>query len=100
NAPDQVDLVVTVVEKPTGNLTLGAGYSQSEKLSLLAGIRQENVFGSGNYLGLETNTSKYNRSFVLSATDPYFTADGVSRSLDVFYRTTRPLSEQEGDYRL
>jgi len=100
NAPDQVDLVVTVVEKPTGNLTLGAGYSQSEKLSLLAGIRQENVFGSGNYLGLETNTSKYNRSFVLSATDPYFTADGVSRSLDLYYRTTRPLSEQEGDYRL
>jgi len=100
DAPDQVDLVVSVVEKPTGNLTLGAGYSQSEKLSFVAGIQQENVFGSGNYLGLNVNTSKFNKQFVLSTTDPYFTADGISRTLDVYYRTSRPLSEQEGDYRL
>jgi outer membrane protein insertion porin family len=99
-APDQVDLVVTVAEKPTGNLSLGAGYSQSEKLSLIAGIQQENVFGSGNYLGLNLNTSKFNRQFVLSTVDPYFTVDGISRSIDLYYRTTRPLSEQEGDYRL
>lgn len=99
-APDQVDLNLTVAEKPTGNLSLGAGYSQSEKLSLIAGIRQENVFGTGNYLGLDVNTSKYNRQFVLSTTDPYFTPDGISRTLDVYYRTTRPLDEQEGDYRL
>ncbi len=99
-APDQVDLVVQVVEKPTGNLSLGAGYSQSEKLSFVAGIQQENVFGSGNYLGLNLNTSKFNKQLVLSTTDPYFTEDGISRSIDVYYRTTRPLSEQEGDYRL
>jgi outer membrane protein insertion porin family len=99
-APDQVDLVVSVVEKPTGNLSIGAGYSQSEKLSLIAGIQQENVFGSGNYLGLNVNTSKFNEQFVLSTTDPYFTADGISRSIDVFYRTTKPLDEQEGTYRL
>ncbi len=99
-SPDQVDLVVSVTEKPTGNLTLGAGYSQSEQLSIIAGIRQENVFGSGNYLGLDVNTSKFNRQLVLSTTDPYFTADGVSRSLDFYYRTTRPYENQEGDYRL
>lgn len=99
-APDQVDLVVQVVEKPTGNLSLGAGFSQSEKLSFVAGIQQENVFGSGNYLGLNLNTSKFNKQLVLSTTDPYFTEDGISRSVDVYYRTTRPLSEQEGDYRL
>lgn len=99
-APDQVDLVMTVVEKPTGNLTVGAGYSQSEKLSLLAGIQQENVFGTGNYLGLNVNTSKFNRQLVLSTTNPYFTDDGVSRTLDVYYRTTRPFDAQDGDYRL
>jgi len=99
-APDQVDLVLTVVEKPTGNLTVGAGYSQAEKLSLLAGIQQENVFGTGNYLGLNVNTSKFNRQFVLSTTNPYFTDDGVSRSIDLYYRTTRPYAAQESDYRL
>ena len=100
DAPDQVDLVVKVVEKPTGNLTLGAGYSQSDKLSLMAGIQQENVFGTGNYLGLNVNTSDFNKQIVLSTTDPYFTADGISRSLDVYYRTTRPTTAQEGDYKL
>jgi outer membrane protein insertion porin family len=100
-SPDQVDLVVRVTEKPTGNLTLGAGYSQDEKLSIIAGIRQENVFGSGNYLGLDINTSKFNRQIVLSTTDPYFTPDGVSRSFDAYYRTRRPYDNQfQGDYRL
>jgi outer membrane protein insertion porin family len=100
NAPDQVDLTVAVVEKPTGNLQLGAGYSSGDKLSLMAGIRQENFFGTGNYLGLEVNTSSSNRQLVISTTDPYFTADGISRSIDVFNRTTQPLSGQGGDYSL
>ncbi len=100
DAPDQVDLVVGVTEKPTGNLTLGAGFSQAEKLSLIAGIQQENLFGSGNYLGLNVNTSKYNRQLVLSTTDPYFTPEGVSRTFDLYYRTTQPLLTQEGNYKL
>ena len=100
NAPDQVDLTLTVAEKPTGNLQLGAGYSSGDKLSIMAGIRQENFMGSGNYLGLEVNTSKSSRQLVLSTTDPYFTAEGVSRTIDVYNRTTKPMSGQTGDYSL
>ena len=97
---DQVDLTVSVGEKPTGNLQLGAGYSSAESLSLTVGVRQENVFGSGNYLGLEVNTSRSNRQLVLSTIDPYFTADGISRAIDVYHRTSRPLDGQGGDYGL
>jgi outer membrane protein insertion porin family len=89
-APDQVDLLFTVAEKPTGSISLGAGFSSAEKVALSFGIRQENAFGSGNYLAVEVNTSKFNRNLVLSTTDPYFTRNGVSRTLDVFQRTTRP----------
>ncbi|HEY9224877.1 MAG TPA: outer membrane protein assembly factor BamA, partial [Variovorax sp.] len=39
-SPDQVDLTVTVAEKPTGSLQLGAGFSSSEKVSLTFGISQ------------------------------------------------------------
>ena len=99
-SPDQVDLLVTVEEKPTGNLSLGAGYSQAEKLSLVAGIQQDNVLGSGNSLSFNLDTSSYNRTLSLSSTDPYFTPDGVSRSFDVYYRTTRPYTSQVGDYKL
>ena len=87
---DQVDLTVNVVEKPTGSVSLGAGFSSTEKVALSFGIRQENAFGSGNYLATEVNTSRYNRTIVISTTDPYFTPEGVSRTIDVFHRTTRP----------
>lgn len=97
---DQVDLTVNVEEKPTGNLALGAGYSSAEKLTLSASIKQDNIFGSGNYLGIEVNTSRYNRTLVVSTVDPYFTDDGISRALDVYYRTSRPLNSQGEDYRL
>ena len=99
-SPDQVDLTMNVTEKPTGNLLIGAGFSSAEKLSLTASVKQENVFGSGNYLGFEVNTSKYNRTIVLSTLDPYFTADGISRQVDVYYRTQRPLNSQGEDYKL
>ena len=87
---DQVDLTINVVEKPTGSVSLGAGFSSTEKVALSFGIRQENAFGSGNYLATEINTSKYNRTVVVSTTDPYFTPEGISRTIDVFHRTTRP----------
>ena len=97
---DQVDLTVAVEEKPTGNLMLGAGFSTAEKLTLSASIKQDNVFGTGNYLGIEVNTSKFNRTLVLSTVDPYFTDAGVSRSYDLFFRTSRPLNTQGGDYKI
>lgn len=97
---DQVDITVNVTEKATGNLQLGAGYSSADSVSLLFGIKQENVFGSGNYLGVEVNTSKSNRQIVLSTIDPYFTADGISRTIDVYDRTSKPTSGQGGDYSL
>ncbi|MBL8305929.1 MAG: outer membrane protein assembly factor BamA [Rubrivivax sp.] len=89
-SPDQVDLVINVTEKPTGNLLIGAGYSNAERLTFTASIKQENVFGSGNYLGIELNTSKYQRTVVVSTVDPYWTVDGISRAIDVYYRTSRP----------
>jgi len=99
-APDQVDLNVEVKEKPTGNISIGAGYSSSEKLSFTFGLSQENVFGSGNKLDLQLNTGKYNRTVVVSATDPYFTTNGVSRTVDVYYRSQKPYQDQGGNYTL
>ncbi len=99
-SPDQVDLVVNVTEKPTGNLLIGAGYSSAEKFTFTASIKQDNAFGSGNYLGIEVNTSKYNRALVLSTVDPYWTVDGISRAIDIFYRTSRPFNSLGESYDL
>ena len=94
-APDQVDLTLNVSEKPTGSLNLGAGFSSGDGLGLSFGLRQENAFGSGNSLGIQVNTSKINRVVVLSTTDPYFTEDGVSRTIDIYHRTNSPYQDQD-----
>ncbi|CAN7685936.1 outer membrane protein assembly factor BamA [Variovorax sp. LjRoot84] len=99
-SPDQVDLTINVAEKPTGALQLGAGYSSTDKISLSFGITQENVFGSGNYLGLQVNTSSYSRTVSLTATDPYFTMNGISRTINLFHTSTRPYYEADGNYKL
>ena len=89
-SPDQVDLTLNVTERPTGSLTLGAGFSSNDGLGLTMGVSQQNAFGSGNSLGIQLNTSTYNRVVVINTTDPYFTQDGVSRTFDVYQRVTRP----------
>ena len=99
-APDQVDLNVDVKEKPTGSVSIGAGYSSDEKLMFMFGLSQENAFGSGNRLDLQAQTGKYNNNIWVSATDPYFTLDGVSRTVEAYYRTQKPYTYQGGDYKL
>jgi outer membrane protein insertion porin family len=100
NVPDQVDLLITVEEKPTGNLSVGAGYSSAEQLTLSASIQQENVFGSGHFLGLNINTGKSNRTVAINTVDPYWTVDGVSRAFDLYYRNSSPLNTYGDSYQL
>ncbi len=94
--PDQVDLTINIVEKPTGSISLGGSFSSSDGLGVTFGVREDNAFGSGNSLGLQVNTSKINRTVVISSTNPYFTQDGVSRTFDIYFRTSRPY--QDPDY--
>ena len=93
-SPDQVDLNLNLVEKPTGSLSLGAGFSSGDGLGLQFGLKQDNAFGSGNSLGVQLNTSKTNRVLDFSTTDPYFTSDGVSRTISAYHKTFSPYQDQ------
>lgn len=88
---DQVDVDVKVTEKPTGAITLGAGFSSTDKVVLSAGVSQDNVFGSGTSLAVNVNTARTYRTLTVTQVDPYFTVDGIKRITDVYYRTTEPL---------
>jgi outer membrane protein insertion porin family len=88
---DQVDVDVKVKEKPTGAITLGAGFSSTDKVVLSAGVSQDNVFGSGTSLSVNVNTARSYRTLTVTQVDPYFTVDGIKRITDVYYRTTQPL---------
>jgi len=85
---DQVDVNLNVKEKPTGNIMLGAGFSSSEKLTLSGSVQQQNLFGSGKHVGVGLNTSKSNKVYSFSFTDPYYTVDGIARGFDVYHKNT------------
>jgi outer membrane protein insertion porin family len=89
-ANDQVDIELSVVEKNTGNLLAGVGYSSSEGLVFNASVSQQNIFGSGNALALAFNTSRINRTISLMYTEPYWTVDGVSRTLEIYDKNIDP----------
>jgi outer membrane protein insertion porin family len=95
---DQVDVQLTVVEKPTGNFQIGGAFSQAEKFTFSASIQQANFAGSGNTVGINLNTSKYSRTIEFSNTNPYYTDDGVSRSFDLYLRTLNPPALNIGSY--
>jgi outer membrane protein insertion porin family len=79
---------IKVKEKPTGNIMLGAGFSSAEKVTLSGSVQQQNLFGSGKHVGVQVSTSKSNKVYSLSHTDPYFTVDGVSQGFDIYTRKT------------
>jgi len=83
---DQVDLNVSVKEKPTGSFNVGAGISSSQGVVLTAGVTQSNLFGTGKVLSTQVNTSKSNQVYSVSYTNPYYTDNGISRGFDIYQR--------------
>ncbi|MCF7964648.1 outer membrane protein assembly factor BamA [Methylobacter sp. Wu8] len=84
-AADQIDVNYSVVEKPSGNLSAGVGFSQVQGIVLNANIAQDNVFGSGKRVNLAFNNSSYLTSYQFGFLNPYFTVDGVSQGYNVGY---------------
>jgi len=67
---------------------LGAGLSSSEGVVFSGSVQQQNLFGSGKHVGVGFNTSKINKLYSFSYTDPYHTVDGISRGFDAYYKDT------------
>lgn len=89
---DQLDVNLSVTERPTGNLMLGIGTSSTDKVILSGAISQNNFMGSGNNVAVQVNSAKTYRTYVFSFTNPYFTEDGVSQGFDVYHRTVNTAS--------
>jgi outer membrane protein insertion porin family len=83
---NEVDLKVTVEEKLAGSFNIGAGYSQTQGMLFTIGLTQENMFGTGKQLAVNVNTDSANTIYSVAYTNPYYTLDGISRTLSVSYR--------------
>ncbi len=85
---DEVDLLFTVKERPSGTIGGGIGYSDIQGAIINANVSQTNFLGSGKSVALDLNSSKAVKSMNLSYTDPYYTIDGISFGTGVFYNKT------------
>lgn len=82
---DQIDVNYSVVEKASGNLTAGVGYSQYQGIVFNANVSQDNVFGSGKRVDFAFNNSNIATQYRFAYFDPYFTLDGLSLGYDMSY---------------
>lgn len=81
---DQMNVMVNVKEKSTGQFSIGAGYSSSESVLFMGEISENNLMGTGNRLSLSANLSGVTTRFNLSYTDPRFLDSHVSAGIDLF----------------
>ena len=89
--PDQVVLVVDVVEKSTGDFSVGAGYSTGGETpgpSVTGSITERNFLGRGQFIKLSAGGGRRSRDFSVSFTEPYFLGRRIAAGFDI-YRSTR-----------
>ncbi len=85
-SPDQVNLNYSVVEKPTGSLQAGLGYSDTQGPVVNLSVTQDNFLGTGQRVGVNLDNSSVTKQYSVSLSNPYYTENGVSRNISFSYR--------------
>ena len=97
--PDQVILVVDLVEKSTGEFSIGAGYAtggENKGASVEGSVSERNFLGRGQYIKVSLSGGKNSRDFQVSFTEPYFLGRRISAGFDV-YRSTRNYTNYDSE---
>lgn len=81
---DQVNLDIEVSEKKTGELNFGIGYSTVDKLNANIGIKENNLFGTGQELGINSKISSYTTSNEIQYSKPWLFGREVRGGVSVF----------------
>lgn len=95
--PDQVVLVVDVVEKSTGELSVGGGYTtggQDKGFSVEGSIAERNFLGRGQAIRFSAGGGRNSRNFQFSFTEPYFLGRRIAAGFDI-YRSTAEYDDYE-----
>ena len=98
--PDQVILVVDVVEKSTGELSVGGGYTTgggpSSGFSVEGSVAERNFLGRGQSIRVAVGGGRNSRDYTLSFTEPYFLGRRIRAGFDI-YRNTREYDNYESE---
>lgn len=86
STPDRIILTTNVEERPTGELSLSAGFSSIENFIFQGSIRNRNFRGMGQELRTSISYSNFSQSVELGFTEPYLFDRSISLSGDIFRR--------------
>jgi outer membrane protein insertion porin family len=93
STPDKTVVDVTVEEQSTGEVSLGAGFSTADGPLADFHIRERNLLGKGQDLGLSATIAGSRTEFDVSFTEPYFLDRDLALGFDAFH-TTRDQQDQ------
>jgi len=82
---DRTDLLVTVEEQATGELTFSAGYSSVDQLMIDLGITQRNFRGRGQDARARVSWGSYRQQLDFSFTEPRFLDRNLRAGVDLYY---------------
>ncbi len=88
-ADDLVQMNVSLEEDKTGSFTLGAGYSQLEKVFFKGSIEERNFLGKGYTTRGSAEIGAATQNFDVSLADPYFLGSDIGASLNLFKIQTK-----------
>jgi outer membrane protein insertion porin family len=80
-----VDVLINVEEKPTGQVSAGAGYSATDKFVGTFGIGIPNFRGMGQNLSLNVDIGSKRNSYSISFTEPWIFSTPTSLGADIYY---------------
>lgn len=99
DAPDKVIITVDVIERSTGELSFGAGYSTSDGVLGDVRLRERNLLGRGQDLDAQFTFSGRRQDIGLGFTEPYFLGRDLAVGIDLFSRQTDFQDESSFDER-
>jgi len=80
---DQIDVQVAVEEMSSGSLNFGLGYSQLQGIIGSVSVSENNLFGTGNRIGVTAQQSSYYKRYEVSYFEPYLNDDGLGLGYNV-----------------
>jgi len=93
--PNKVDLNVRVKEKPTGQFSIGGGFSTLDQLVMIADITEGNLFGNG-WMGRVRGQLGQKRTLgLVSFRNPYLNDSLTSMQVDLYSTRTNYISYNE-----
>jgi len=81
--PDRVVIVVDVQDQPTGEFSIGGGYSTGVGATVEAGITERNFLGRGQFIRVAAGGGADVRTYNLSFTEPYFLGYRLAAGFDL-----------------